>query len=165
LGAYGLGLAYFGEKFHQGTPIENNWINHEGSENFANLVNYNENFKAKAARYDMGESSNFVLVPMLSEGIRQLIEWTPNNIQAYCKSITQDVLVKLQEQGYFIEDPEYRANHLFGIYLSKESSIEEIKKKLSDKRIVVSHRGNAIRIAPNVYNTKTDLEKLLSCFV
>ncbi len=67
MGGYGLGVAYFGEKFNHGSPIENNWKNHEGSENFANLVNYNENFQPKSARYDMGESSSFILTPMLSE--------------------------------------------------------------------------------------------------
>ncbi len=70
LGAYGLGLAYFGERFYKGSPIEDNWINHEGSENFSNLVNYNLDFKPKATRFDMGESSSFILVPMLSEAIR-----------------------------------------------------------------------------------------------
>ncbi len=165
MGAYGLGVAYFGKRFHEGLPIENNWMNHEGSENFANLVNYNENFKPKAARFDMGESSHFILTPMLSEAIRQLTEWSPNRIQRYCQNITQDVLNRLQELGYFIEDSEYRAKHLFGIYLPRESSLEKLKKKLSNKNVYVSYRGEVIRVAPNVYNSKADLEKLFSCFI
>ena len=165
MGSYGLGVAYFGERFYGGSPIENNWISHKGSEDFANLVNYNEEFNGKSARYDMGESSNFILTPMLSEAIRQVIEWTPNAIQGYCKSITQNVLPELERNGFFIEDSEFRGHHLFGIYLPKNVTIEAMKKKISEKNIFVSYRGNAIRISPNVYNTKEDIEKLISCFL
>ena len=165
MGSYGLGLAYFGERFYKGSPLENNWISHEGSEDFSNLVNYNEKFKPKSARYDMGESSNFVFTPMLSEAIRQLIIWTPTAIQEYCKTITENVLPVLEKNGFFIEDAAFRGHHLFGIYLPNNASMQVLKEKISEKNIFVSYRGNAIRISPNVYNTKEDIEKLISCFL
>jgi len=165
LGPYSLGLAFFGERFHNGTPIENNWMNHKDSENFANLVNYNIEFKPKAVRYDVGESSNFILTPMLSEALKQLLTWTPEAVQQYCKTLCEEPIKKLQEAGYFIEEPNDRAHHLFGIYLPEEKNIEELKKLLAGKNIFVSYRGQAIRVAPNVYNDVNDLEKLLSCFL
>jgi len=165
LGPYSLGVAYFGDRFHDGSPIENNWMNHEGSEDFSNLVRYNHRFKAKATRYDVGESSNFVLTPMLSEAIRQLLEWTPDAIQQYCESITEDAIKKLQGVGCFIEAKEHRGNHLFGIYLPEQKDIQKIKERLVAKNIYVSYRGKAIRVSPNVYNTERDLEKLVNCFL
>lgn len=165
LGAYSLGVAYFGERFHQGKPLENNWINHQGSENFSNLVNYNQNFKGGASRYDVGESSNFILTPMLSEAIRQLLEWTPAAIQNYCKNITEEALELLPIDSYFIEDSQYRAHHLFGIYSTQGRSIDSLKKAIQAKNIYVSYRGDAIRVSPNVYNSKEDIEKLISCFI
>ena len=165
MGSYGLGLAYFGERFYNGSPLENNWISHEGSEDFSNLVNYNENFKPKSARFDMGESSNFVFTPMLSEAIRQLLIWTPKAIQKYCKSITEDVLPVFEKNGFFIEDANFRGHHLFGIYLPNDVSMKLLKENILNKNIFVSYRGQAIRIAPNVYNTKEDIEKLVSCFI
>lgn len=165
LGPYSLGLAYFGERFHTGTPIENNWMNHKGSENFANLVNYNLEFKPKAIRYDVGQSSNFILTPMLSEALKQLITWTPEGIQQYCKTLCEEPLKRLQEAGYFIEEPNDRAHHLFGIYLPEAKNIAHFKKLLDSKNIFVSYRGQAIRVAPNVYNDAADLEKLVSCFL
>jgi hypothetical protein len=80
-------------------------------------VNYNENFKPKSTRYNLGESSNFILTPVLSAGIRQLLEWSPARIPAYCESITKDALEKLENSGYFIEDPKWSVHHLFGAYL------------------------------------------------
>jgi selenocysteine lyase/cysteine desulfurase len=165
MGAYGLGMAYFGEKFYEGVPIENNWINHQGSEDFTNLIHYNENFKPMATRFDMGESSNFIHVPMLSEGIRQLNEWTPAAIQEYCRAISETALSSLSDHGYFIEDSNYRAHHLFGIYSLKAKPIKELKSLLSAANIHVSYRGNAIRVSPNVYNLTNDIEKLVSCFI
>jgi selenocysteine lyase/cysteine desulfurase len=102
---------------------------------------------------------------MLSEAIRQLLVWTPKAIQEYCKSITEDVLPILKKNGFFIEDADFRGHHLFGIYLSKDASMELLKKKISNKNIFVSYRGEAIRISPNVYNKKEDIEKLVSCFI
>lgn len=163
MGPYSLGIAYYGERFHQGEPLENNWMNHMGSENFSNLVKYNHELKPKATRYDVGESSNFILTPMLSEAIRQLNEWNPKNIQQYCKTITENAVEKLREAGYFIEEDSFRSHHLFGMYLPEGKKINSLKIKLSEKNIFVSYRGKAIRISPNVYNSEADLKKLVDC--
>ena len=165
LGPYSLGVAYFGERFDHGTPIENNWMNHQGSENFRNLVRYNENFKPKSLRYDVGESSNFILTPMLSEAIRQLLIWTPNGIQGYCSSITKEAVSKLKNLGCFIEDDDARAHHLLGVHLPRTMDLTKIQKKIHEAGIFVSYRGNAIRISSHVYNTEQEIEKLVSCFI
>lgn len=165
LGPYSLGVAYYGERFYNGTPIENNWITHEGSDNFSQLVHYNENFKPMANRYDVGESSNFILTPMLAASIQQLLEWTPAAVQEYCRQLSSEAVAILRSHGYFIEDDNFRAHHLFGIYLPEGVSLEDMKKKISNKNIFVSYRGNSIRISPNVYNTKEELETLVSCFL
>ena len=163
LGPYSLGVAYYGERFHNGTPIENNWMNHTGVENFSNLANYNPQLKPKATRYDVGESSNFILTPMLSEAIKQLNKWTPHNIQQYCKNISETAISKLRAAGHFIEEDNFRSHHLFGLYPKSSSEIEKIKETLSKKKIYVSYRGKSIRISPNVYNTEEDLMKLATC--
>ncbi len=165
MGAYGLGVAYYGERFHHGKPLENNWMNHVGSENFSNLVNYNLTLKPKATRYDVGESSNFILTPMLSEAIRQLIEWNPKNIQQYCKHISETAVKQLREVGYFIEEDTSRSHHLFGMYPENPSEIEKIKSLLLKNNIHVSYRGKSIRISPNVYNTQEDFDRLANCLI
>jgi selenocysteine lyase/cysteine desulfurase len=162
LGPYALGVGYYGERFHHGKPLENNWMNHVGSDNFSNLVNYNHALKPKATRYDVGESSNFILTPMLSEAIRQLNEWKPENVQQYCKSITEKSISKLREAGFFIEEDNFRSHHLFGMYPKNPSEIELIKQTLLKEKIHVSYRGKSIRVSPNVYNTAADLQQLVT---
>jgi len=164
LGPYAIGLAYYSDAFNNGTPIEHNWMNRHNSEDFTRLTNYEDRYQEKAARYSVGESSNFVLTPMMTKAIEQLIEWQPKNIQEYGKSISQQAIQKLRELGCFIEDDSYRAHHLFGIYLPKHLNLEALKAELKEKQIFVSFRGNAMRVSCNVYNTEDDFENLLNCF-
>jgi selenocysteine lyase/cysteine desulfurase len=161
LGSYSLGLAYYGEYFDSGKPIEENWINRLNSENFSDLIHYEQRYQPGALRYAVGENSNFILVPMLLTGIAQLNRWKPENIQAYCKSITGPAIAALQEKGFFIEDETYRASHLFGIRHRKNTDMQKLKEKFGRHNIHVSFRGDAIRVSPHVYNDASDLAKLV----
>jgi selenocysteine lyase/cysteine desulfurase len=160
LGPYSIGLAYYGSYFDNGKPVEENWINRLNSEDFAGLVNYQSQYQPGALRYEVGEHSNFILVPMLLKAIQQLNNWGPERIQEYCQHIGQPVLQKLAEKGFIIEDEAWRSAHLFGIRLPGNVNMDDVKKSLLKHNVYVSFRGNAIRIAPNVYNTEKDFEKL-----
>ncbi len=160
MGPYGIGVAYYGSAFDNGMPIEQNWINRKGSKNFAGLVNYETQYKKGAMRYSVGEQSNFILIPMLLKSLEQLNSWGVDNIQIYCKSITQKPIEALKAKGYWVEDETFRGAHLFGI--RKEGlEVEKIKKILEKEHIFVSIRGSSIRVSPNVYNTEKDVMKLV----
>ena len=120
MGPYSIGVAYYGKIFDNGIPIEDNWINRKGSENFSGLINYSNNYGEFATRYNVGEQSNFILLPMLIAGLNQLENWGVQNIQNYCK-------------------------------------------KLKNKKISVSIRGDKIRVSPHVYNDKKEIKKLFEC--
>jgi selenocysteine lyase/cysteine desulfurase len=161
LGPYSIGLAYYSDYFDKGTPIEQNWITRKNSEDFSRLVKYQEGYQPGAQRYDVGERSNFILVPMMTAALQQIIEWKPENIQQYCKQISGKAIEQLREQGYWIEDQKFRGHHLFGVRLPKGVDMEKIKLRLQQNKISVSVRGDAIRVSPNVYNTESDLNKLV----
>jgi selenocysteine lyase/cysteine desulfurase len=165
LGSYGLGLAYFGEYFDNGKPLEENWINRFGSEDFSNLVNYQEKYQGGAMRYEMGERSNFVTVPMLLTAIQQIQAWGVNNIQMYCQSISNQAITNLQRNGFFVENADYRGWHLFGVRLPAHLALDKVKAALDQAHIYVSMRGSAIRVAPHIYNTEADLKKLVDCLL
>ncbi len=164
LGPYSIGVAYYGPRFDNGIPIEENWINRYESENFQNLVNYQDNYKPKAARYSVGEQSNFILIPMQLRALEQILEWGVYNIQNYCKELTEKPLGEIQSLGVDLEDAEYRAHHLFGLYLDDHFDLPKLKEILAENKVFVSFRGNAIRVAPHVYNHQKDLEVLVNCF-
>ncbi len=165
LGPYSIGLAYYSDDFCKNAePIEENWINRKNSQDFTGLVNYEKDYEPKAGRFNVGEMSNFTLTPMLIKSLEQLIDWQPKNIQEYCREISKSAIKELQDLGCFIEEENYRSSHLFGVYLPENIDLEKLKTKFTKNNIFVSFRGNAIRVASHLYNTKEDFEKLVACF-
>jgi selenocysteine lyase/cysteine desulfurase len=164
LGPYSFGMAYYSDYFNDGEPIENNWINRYNSEDFSGLVSYESRYQPKAGRYNMGEYSNFVNTPMLAKSLEQLEEWNPQKIQEYCHEISKKAISELRSLGCFIEEDRYRAKHLFGVYLPKHIDLVKLKSKFKAQNIFVSFRGNAIRVSCNVYNDKSDFQRLVACF-
>ena len=164
MGPYSMGVAYYSDRFNQGMPIEESWINRHNSEDFSGLVSYEDRYQPKAGRYNMGEYSNFIHTPMLIKSLEQLLEWTPRAIEHYCDTISKSAIQALRDKGCFIEADEFRTKHLFGVYLPETIDLDKLKTSFSAKNVFVSFRGNAIRVSPNVYNTEEDFERLLACF-
>ncbi len=160
LGPYSIGVAYLGPRFDDGTPLEENWIGRLGSERFGELVNYQEAYQPGALRYDVGERSNFALVPMMNAGLELVLRWGPDAIQAYCSSLTQDLLQEAQDLGFVLEAESRRGAHLFGIRVPDHLSMDRLHEALSLRNISVSVRGDAIRISPHVYNEARDIDAL-----
>ena len=161
LGPYSIGLGYYGQAFDHGKPIEENWINRKNSEDFTRLVNYQDEYQDGALRYEVGEHSNFILVPMLHEALTQLLRWKPENIQGYCRELMRVPVEEIKSFGYLIEDEEYRGSHLFGIRVKDPNLVEPLKRSFEKHRVSVSFRGDAIRVSPNIYNDEMDVRKLL----
>ena len=162
-GPYGCGYAYYGSFFDDGIPIEENWVNRLNSENFAGLTSYQSKYKPLASRYSVGESGSFIYVKMQIEALKQVIEWTPEAIQDYCRNISADAILKLQSLGCDIEDPKNRSHHLFGVKLPDTSNIELLKSEFIKRNIFVSFRGKYVRISCHLYNTKEDFKQLVNC--
>lgn len=104
LGPYSIGMAYYNDTFNEGRPIEENWMNKLHSEDFSGFTQYADTYQEKAARYSVGESSNFILTPMLIKAIEQLIDWNPQNIQEYCKAISASAIESLKNSGFLVEE-------------------------------------------------------------
>ena len=160
-GPYSIGAAYFGPRFADGDPLEYTWIARKGSENFRELVNYTDEYQPGALRYDVGEYSNFILVPMFAAALEQVLEWTPEAIQEYCAELTRGPLAAASELGFTIEDQAWRGAHLFGMRAPRGLDLGVLNQELQRRGVFASLRGSALRVSPNVYNDADDLEALM----
>ncbi|MGM0545783.1 MAG: aminotransferase class V-fold PLP-dependent enzyme [Bacteroidota bacterium] len=160
MGPYSMTLGYLGPRLQDGIPLEEGWIVRKDSEDFSGLIDYKDDYQPGAVRFDMGERSNFVLVPMMIAALKQILAWKPKNIQTYCEQITMKLKKGLPDHGYRIEDPEWRAEHMFGIRLPASVSLKKLQQQLDERNIHVSVRGSAVRISPNVYNDEQDVDAL-----
>jgi len=160
LGPYSTGVAYFGPRFDDGVPLEENWITRLGSEDFAGLVRYQASYQPGAARYDVGERSNFILAPMLLAALDLVLAWGPAYIQTYCAALTRDLLREAKDLGFIVEEENWRSAHLFGLRVPEHLPVDRLKEALTRRNIYVSTRGDAIRISPHVYNDAADIDIL-----
>lgn len=162
MGPYSTGVAYYGPAMDGGQPIEENWINRKGSDDFRNLINYQPAYLPLAGRYCMGEQSNFILLPMLETALQQINAWRPSRIQEYCANLNRPYLEELLAMGFDILPEEQRGHHLVGLGLPDGVDMEMVQAALTAHKILVSVRGQTIRIAPNVYNNAQDWEQLMN---
>ena len=161
-GPYSMALGYFSKKFHNGTPIEESWMNRTNALDFSNLTNYDPNYKPMAGRYNVGETTNFLLSPIMLNGLKQINKWEVNNIEKYCKKLANIIISELRPLNIKFEEKEFFNSHLFSLGLPKNINAIEFKRKLDENHIFLSLRGNSIRVSINVFNDENDIERLIS---
>jgi selenocysteine lyase/cysteine desulfurase len=157
---YSISVAYFGERYDGGVPIEETWLVREGSDDFAGLANYTERYRAGAIRYDVGETSNFVLVPMLVAALRQVLDWGDGAVAEYATALTRDLVGEARSRGFTVADDRWRSDHLFGLRMPEGTDAEQLRARLQEKRIHVAVRGDAVRISAHLYNDDADVRAL-----
>jgi selenocysteine lyase/cysteine desulfurase len=160
LGPYGLGYLYVAPKWRErGMPLEQSWLTRAGSEDFARLVDYRDEYRHGARRFDMGEFPQFVLVPMAMAALRQILAWDVSNIQGTISALTMRIAEYARGEGYAVLPSEQRCGHMIGIR-HLEGVPRELATLLREARVFVSIRGDSIRIAPHLYNDESDIECL-----
>ncbi|MBT8396922.1 MAG: aminotransferase class V-fold PLP-dependent enzyme [Gemmatimonadetes bacterium] len=159
-GPYSIGLAYFGPRYREGTPLEETWIAREGSEDFRALVDYRDRYQPGSIRFDVGERSNFILVPMMAEALRLLQEWEPGRIQDYAKGLSAEILAEAEALGYTTEEEAHRVGHIFGVRTPEGLEMARLSEALRDEGVSASLRGSALRVSPNLYNDQEDVAAL-----
>ena len=163
LGAYSFGFCYVAPKWHGGKPLEENWFNRAGSEDFSRLVDYRESYQPGARRFDQGEASNFILAPIAAAGIRQLLEWGVANISQTLQRKTDDVAARAGQMGLAVAPGSLRAPHIIGVSRAGGFN-KDLPLLLAQDNIFVSVRGESVRIAPHLYTTDEDIDRLFAVF-
>jgi len=160
LGPYSTGFLYVAPRWHGGTPLEWSWIAREGSEDFSKLVHYRDGFRPGARRFDVGEPSNFALMPMVSEAIRQIQRWTIPAIQQELRGYCADLVRAVAPMGFTSVSPERRAGHYLGLRHPRGIPAG-LAGQLAESRIYVSVRGPSLRVTPHLYNNTADRDRLV----
>jgi selenocysteine lyase/cysteine desulfurase len=160
LGPYSLSLAYFGLHFDSGVPLEETWIARDRSDDFQHLVDYQDAYRPGAVRYDVAERSNFFLAPIAAASLELILEWQPERIQEYCRTLTRDFLLEVGDLGYSVEDEEWRSSHLFGLRMPDSVDLSALAESLARRNVSAALRGTALRLSANVYNDETDVDAL-----
>ena len=159
LGPYAAGFLYAAPKWQQGVPLEHNWIDREGSEDFSNLVDYRDAYQPGARRFDVGERGNIHLLPMANVGLRQLLAWGIDDIQTTIRARTNRIAKRATKLGIDALPPEQRAGHYLGLRF--DGGVPEgLAQRLASEQVYVSVRGrNAVRVTPHLWVSDEDEDR------
>ena len=162
LGPYSVGLLYVAPKWQGGIPLEENWIQRANARDFASLILYTENYDAGTRRFDMGERSNFALLPAAVRAMKQLLEWEVARISETAGALNRQLANAAADMGFSAPPEPLRAPHYLALR-RKEAIPKELPEVLAREKVFVSVRGSSIRVTPHVYNTTEDGERLIAC--
>ncbi|WP_028058529.1 aminotransferase class V-fold PLP-dependent enzyme [Candidatus Solirubrobacter pratensis] len=147
LGPLGLGYLYADPRHHDGAPIEQNWINRAGSEDFARLVDYRDEYQPGARRFDMGQRTSFVLTPMAIAALTQVLAWGVERIGAELAGVTERIAA-----GFGVSAD--RGPHILGIAPAPSAAA------LAAEGCIAAMRGDSLRISPHLHITEDDVARL-----
>ena len=161
MGPYGVGLCYIAPKHHGGRPIEHNWINRAGSEDFARLVDYRADFQPGARRFDMGEKSNPPLLMGATAALEFLLEFGVDAISETLGAATQEIADQARELGLRSAAIGTRAPHFLALEFPNGVP-DGLTERLATAQVHVSLRGSSLRVTPHLYNQSEDSAALIA---
>jgi selenocysteine lyase/cysteine desulfurase len=161
MGPYGTGMLYVAPRHHAGTPIEHNWINRAGSEDFARLVEYREDFQPGARRFDMGEKANPPLLMGAGGGLDFLLEFGVEAIAETLAAKTEAIAARAAAQGMEAAPVGVRAPHFLSLGFGG-CVPAGLTERLAARNVHVSLRGQSLRVTPHLYNDEADIDALIA---
>ena len=160
LGPFSVGYLYVAEEHRQGEPLEENWILRAGSEDFARLVDYRDEYQPGARRFDVGQRTKFELLPMAIAALEQILDWQVPRVAATLAERTSDIARRAAGLGLDPMPAEQRGPHLLGLRLP-DSALAEVIPALAKSNCFAAVRGASLRISPHLHTTDEDVQRLL----
>jgi selenocysteine lyase/cysteine desulfurase len=120
-------------------------------------------FMENAQRFDMGERYNLINLPMALAALEQLHEWTPNAIAGTLGRLTGLVADRAAARGFTVPPKAHRVAHFIG-FRGAKAPAPDLADRCAADGVHFNLRGNAIRIAPYLFNDEADIERFFAAF-
>lgn len=159
LGPFGVGYLYVAPPYRRGEPLEHNWILREGSEDFARLIDYRDEYQPGARRFDVGERTKFELLPMAIAALQQLRTWQIPRIATALAALTDTISARAADLGLDAVPAGQRGPHMLGVKLP-EAVRAKIEPALATTNCFAAVRGESLRISPHLHITDADVARL-----
>jgi selenocysteine lyase/cysteine desulfurase len=144
-----------------GRPLEEHGFCRAGVESREGATAYTLEFAPGARRYDMGERSNWVSLPMAAAALEALLAWRPERIAATLAGFTRRIAEAASERGLRVPPDRHRAPHLLGLRGTRPFGPDDARA-LAARGVRVSARGGALRASPHLWCEDADLDRLLA---
>jgi cysteine desulfurase/selenocysteine lyase len=165
LSSFGIGAIYVKKKYFRNLKFKPPFFSQSGQKS---RENFNNNTKLDvsntATRFELG-TPHFPNIIALNAAIKYISKIGINQIERRILKITDYLIDRLQNLNLEILSPIEEKKYRSGIIVFKPKErkpldvVIELKKK---KKIIVSARGNGIRVSPHFYNNEEDIDKLVT---
>jgi selenocysteine lyase/cysteine desulfurase len=165
LGPYGLAFLYVDPAYHSGRPLEHHAYNRAGAADMPSSSGYADEFMAGARRYDFGERSNFINLPMIKASLAQLLEWGgPAEIQRSLAPFVAQINEEGVRCGLAASPKGSGAAHFTGLRVPGGIP-KGLQDALAAEGVYISVRDECLRISPYLYNSMDDVARLFEVLV
>jgi len=164
LGPYGTGFTYISPRvIDRIATCDVNWLVVKGSSQFNRLNDYRLEFRDGARRFDVPETAAFIQLSAFATSLELLNRVRVPTIEAHVRRLLDQLMHDLVRTPLRVVS-DTRPARRSTILALEAGSLEEtnrIFRRLGERGVKVSLRENRIRVAPHIYNTPQDIERLV----
>lgn len=160
LGPYRFGFLYASKAWQEkGRPIEFHSWNRMGGERPDFYLETMPGYLPGARRFDMGERSDFALLPIAINALELIKSWGLAAVSERLAYLNGLIWEEAERRGFSGPSKAFRAPHLSVVELGTRHR-EDLARRLKDHRTFVTIRGTKMRVTPHVYNEEKDIVRL-----
>ncbi len=155
----GCGILYLSDRARERIePTLVGWISVEDGWNFADTE---QPFKPNALAWETGTGTASLFYG-LEQSAKLLFETGAERIENYLEDLTDYLCELLAGRNYEIVSSRAPGEKSPIVCIKNNDGVapNEIAKHLENERIIVSPRGEGIRVAPHFFNNRSDIERL-----
>ncbi len=165
LGPYGTGFFWARREWSDRLPAGPvYWQSLEGANKFHGLPLNELRVRAGARRWDMPETGNFINLAAFDASVGLVAKIGAEAIYSHAAGLCQFVADRLPMDRCVLASPGEsgrRGQYICIAARSPEKTIE-LHQKLKAEKVVVCLREGVLRISPHIYNTQSDILKLIA---
>jgi cysteine desulfurase/selenocysteine lyase len=161
IGPIGAGFLYVRrELLPELSPVMAGW---RGVVDRDDYFKYDSPLRECGERFEPG-SPNFAGLLGMEAAIDLLLSVGMEEIEARILALTDHLIAGLQARGCIIDTPIQHRHERSGIVSFRHPAVDsaELCERLHAADVIVSLRGNLVRVSPHYYNTEDDLDRLLA---
>ena len=145
-------------------PAPANWTALEGADNFSSLAVEELRFSSGSRRWDAPEATSFTNLAAMEASLEYLLRVGVETVWNHNENLIRGLIERLPRDRCVLvtpEDPKYRGPFIC-VSTRREGEAAALHKKLRESQVFVSLREGALRISPHLYNTESDMARLIS---
>ncbi len=160
LGPYRLAFLYADPRWQEaGRTLEHHSWNRLGGDRSDFYKVTVAEFLPGARRFDMGERSDFAVLPVAIASMKLIQEWTVSRVFERLRHLNEFVWAEAENRGLPVVRPRYPTPHISILDIGDRLS-PNAGQELKRANVHVTLRGTKMRVSPHVYNDELDIDHL-----